>query len=405
MQILLSLLLSAAPVPPPSPTFQIDAAALDKSVDACSDFYQYACGGWEKKTEIPPDRPRWDLFTELLERNQAALKDILEADAKDGKASDNDPYAQKLGDFYATCMDEAKAENPQPLKDELKKVDAIKDGNSLASTVAALQMEGVAAFFDFDSDQDFKDSTQMIGEVNQGGIGLPDRDYYFKDDEKTASIRKLYVAHIGKMFTLAGLKDKTPADTVMKIETALAKASLTRVDLRDPYKVYHRIDKAGLVKASPHFAWAKFYEGTGVTSDALNVSEPEFFTALSDLADKTPLADLKTYLRWHVISRFFADQLGKAFVDEKFDFTSKALTGNKQILARWKRCVTATDAALGEALARPYIAKTFGANGKAESQALINGIEQAFGQNLAALTWMDDVTRKGAPRSSPKSST
>jgi endothelin-converting enzyme/putative endopeptidase len=400
MNIPFFLVLAAAPAPANAtvPAFTIDDTALDRSVNACDDFYQFACGTWEKKTEIPPDRARWERsFSEVLERNQAILKQILEEDAASPKPGPDDPYAQKLGDFYATCMDEAKAETASlaALQSELAKINAAKTPTELAKLIANLHFAGADVLFDFDSTPDAKKSTEMVAVVSQAGIGLPDRDYYFRDDAKSKEIRQLYTEHIGKMFTLAKLADKTPAATVLKVEGVLAKASLPRVDLRDPYKTYHRLERAGLEKLTPKFDWKTYFKTMAYTDQPMNVAEPEFFTAVNDVLTNTPLPELKTYLRWHLLDRSKA-QLGKAFVDEGFNFESHALSGAKQVLPRWKRCVTATDRAMGEALARPYVAHTFGAQGKADAQAEVATIEAAFARNLAQLAWMDEPTKKAA---------
>lgn len=386
---------TAAPV---VPNFSIDEGAIDRSVPACDDFYQFACGTWEKKTEIPPDRSRWGRsFSEILERNQAILKQILEQDAANPKATPDDPYAQKIGDFYGTCMDEAKAETASlaTLKSELAKIDRIKTPKDLAATTAALQLEGVDVLFAFDSEQDAKTSTLMIATVAQAGLGLPERDFYFRDDAKSKEIRQMYVDHIGRMFALAKLTDKAPATTIMGIETALAQGSLKRADLRDPNKTYHRLERDGLIKLAPKFEWGTFFSSMGYEQQPLDVSEPEFFTALNAVVTTTAMANLKTYLRWHLLDDSAA-QLGQSFVDEQFNFQAHAITGAKQLLPRWKRCVSATDRALGEALARPFVSRTFGSEGKAESRSEIATIEIAFARNLAQLTWMDEATKKAA---------
>jgi len=386
---------------PPGIDPGFDPTAIDHAANPCHDFYQFACGKWIERTPIPPDRPGWSRsFSEINERNQEKLKEILEAYAA-GKADPADVEARKVGDFYATCMDEAKAETEsrKTLDEQLARVDALKDAKGMAKLVADLHLAGVNAFFGFGQTQDFKDATQVIGEADQAGLGLPDRDYYFNTDEKSQEIRKLYVEHVAKMLELAGAKpaaSAAQAATVMEIETALAKGSMTRVDRRDPNKVYHRIERAGLQKKAPDFGWKQYFEALGTpTVTALNVAAPEFFVALSSVLKKKKLPDLKTYLRWHVIAAA-TPTLGQAFVDEDFHFSSTALTGAKQILPRWKRCATATNGALGEALAKPFVRETFGEDGKAKSVTMIKAIEGAFEGNLETLAWMDPATRQAA---------
>lgn len=386
----------AAPPPAPPP---VDLAALDRNVNPCDDFYAFACGGWIQKTEIPADRPGWFRgFSEIQERNQKLLREILDTAAA-GKL--DSPYADKLGTWFASCMDEAKLDKAslQTLAEETKAIDAIDGPPALARKVARLQKMGVDAFFHFASDQDFRDATQVIGSADQGGIGLPDRDYYLKDDAKSQEIRANYVKHVARMLELSGV----PADqaakqaaTVMEIETALAKASMSRVDRRDPYKIYHRIERKGLEGLAPTFDWNAYFDALGQPDlEKINVATPEFFSGWNEVLKNRPLADLQTYLRWQLLDAA-APGLSEPFVQQDFAFRSQNLTGEKEILPRWKRCVDSVDQAMGEALARPFVAATFGSKGKEMSQELVRGIEDAFQSNLGNLAWMDDATKAQA---------
>ncbi|MCA1825743.1 MAG: M13 family metallopeptidase [Myxococcales bacterium] len=382
-----------APAPPPA---GIDLSIIDPSVKPCDDFYRFACGKWLERTPIPEDRPLWGrAFSEILERNQALLKEIVEKDAR-GEGDPSDPYARKVGDFYATCMDEQKAETASfaTLQEELRKIDAVKDQKSLARETAELQKTGARAFFGFGSRQDFKDATQVIGAVDQSGLGLPDRDYYFKDDKKSVELRALYLDHIGKMLELTGIPDSAgKAKKIMDLETRLAKASMDRVSRRDPNKTYHRLDRPGLMKTAPRFDWNDYFATIGAPDvRAINVSVPDFFKALDGIVQD--LDDARTYLKWKAIEAD-ADALGDRFVRERFRF-NQALTGAKAILPRWKRCVVMTDRALGEALGRTFVTTTIGAEGKQLAKEMIQGIEKAFEANLATLDWMDDAAKKAS---------
>ena len=385
------------PAPPPPPVYTgIDEGNLDRAVNPCDDFYKFACGGWLARTEIPADRSRWGSFSVLDEQNLTVLRRTLEdlAAGKGGGAS-----GTKLGDFFAACMDEAAIEQGglAELKAELARLDGIKRPADLGPAVARLHLGNTNALFGFGSEQDFKDATQVIGAADQAGLGLPDRDYYVKDEGNFKQVRGQYREHVQKMLELAGVpaaEAQKGAATVLAVETRLAEASLTRSDRRDPAKIYHRLELAGLKQKAPRFPWDAYLKALGFpTIQAIDVKVPDFFVAVDKLLDKGRLGELKVYLRWHLIHTS-APHLGKAFVDESFRFYGQTLNGAKEIQPRWKRCVGWTKQSLGEALAQSYVEQTFSGESKGATLAMVQGIEQAMRDNLTALPWMDEATRK-----------
>ena len=387
-----------APSSMPAPIPAFDLSALDRAASPCQDFYQFACGGWLKTHPIPPDQSRWGRFNELAERNKAVLHDILEKAAAGPKS---DPVDQRLGDFYTACMDEGSAEKKgaDPLKDQLDAIDALKSTSDLPALLARLHSEGVDAAFDFGSDQDYKDATKVIGEVDQGGLGLPDRDYYFRTDPKSEKLRKQYVWHVAKIFGLLGDDPKTAvaeADTVMRLETELARVSMDRVSRRDPENTYHRMDAKELAKAAPGFDWNLYFVKTEAPeSPWLNVVSTGFAAGFSSQLAAQPLADWKTYLRWHAAASA-SMWLSSDFVAEGFDFGGKKLTGAKELKPRWKRCVELTDGALGHDLGRRYVDATFGPEGKTRTMELITALRDSLRTDLKGLDWMEAKTRKRA---------
>ena len=393
----------SAPPPPatesrPTPP-GVDPSAMNERANPCEDFYEYACGGWMKSTEIPADRPRWSRsFDAISERNENILRGILEASAA-GKAPEGTAFAQKLGDFYGACMDEARLEGALPeLKAKLSKVTGAKDLKGLAQQVGSLHALAIFPFFRFGSSTDLKDASQMIGEVDQGGLSLPDRDYYLRDDDKSKALRGLFVEHAKNLFVLLGDAPDVAAKNaaaVLEMETALAKASLSRVERRDPQKLYHRLERKGLKAEAPAFPWDVYFTAAGAKDvQAINVTHPPFFKELERLLKATPAATWKTYVTWQYLLSV-TPALPKAFQDERFRF-SQNLTGAKEEPARWKKCVRYTNAGLGEALARPFIAQTFGADGKATTQQMVVVLEQAFERDLDTLPWMDAATKAQA---------
>src|SRR5581483_4553636 len=378
-------------------SFDIDA--MDKAVDPCTDFFEYACGTWRKKNPIPPDQARWGRFNELAEYNRQVLHEILE------KAAANDPnrspVMQKIGDFYQSCMDEqaVNAKGSAPLKPALDRIAAIHDKAGLIDTIAYLQTQGVSALFNFRSNPDLHDASMEVANVQQGGLGLPDRDYYLAEDAKSVESREKYQAHVAKMLGFLGddpAVAKKEADAIMDIESKLAKASMERVKLRDPKNRDHKMKVAELQALAPNFQFQRFFEGTGAPKfEAVNVIAPDFFQQANAVLDSVPLEDWKTYLRWHLV-RSDAPVLSQPFVDENFEFYGKFLSGQQVLQARWKRCVQMTDNLLGEALGQPYVAETFGPENKQRMLHMVEALEGALSADIKDLPWMTPDTKKQA---------
>jgi putative endopeptidase len=376
-----------------------DTANLDKSCKPCDDFYRFAMGGWMKANPIPPEYSTWGSFTVLLDKNQQNLRGILEAATKaNAPAGSNE---RKIGDFYASCMDTAAidAADVKPIEEEMLRIAQMKGAVDLQAEIAHLQSIGVDAMFRFGSRQDAKDSTQVIATVVQGGLGLPDRDYYTRDDEKSKKLRDDYAKHVAKMFELAGdAADKLAAEaaTVLTIETKLAQASMSNVDRRDPNKTYHRMKLVELQTLTPEFSWEKYFAATGHAQfTETNVGQPDFFKTLDAQLTSTPLEDWKTYLRWQLLDTT-AVRLPERFVAEDFEFHGKLLRGAKEIQPRWKRCVTATDRNLGEALGQVYVEKYFPPEAKAKALEMVHNLIAALHEDLQTLPWMSPETRAQA---------
>ena len=380
------------PAPKPVPGFDVNA--LDQSVNACTDFYQFACGGWLAHNPVPADRARYGRFDELQERNQAALRGILEKAASSGAD-------RQIGDYYTACMDEKGIESMglRPVKATLDRITGLKSRSELAGEVARLHTQGVDVLFGFGSQQDFKDASKVIAGVDQAGLGLPDRDYYLKDEARFADVRKQYVPHVARMFELAGDTHDAAllgARSVLEVETALARASLDRVRRRDPANVYHLIRTSELGALTPAFAWDEYFSAVGAPPvTEINVSWPDFFKGVQSVVAGTDIGALKSYLRWQTLHSA-APLLPAAFVNENFAFYGKTLTGAKELRPRWKRCVQSVDAHLGEALGQRYVEVAFGADGKERMSKMVAALEGALQKDIRDLPWMTDPTRRQA---------
>ena len=371
---------------------------IDKTADPCVSFYQYSCGNWLKKAEIPADQTSWGSFTDLRERNTAIMRDILE------KVSSDDPSRnsidQKIGDFYGSCMDEkaVNAKGIDPLKPELDRIAAVKDKPALIAAIAHDHLLGANSFFDFGSSADLHNANMAIANLDQNGLSLPDRDYYIKDTPKMVEMRKHLVEYITQVLTLAGQSPQQAADSahiVLRIETALANAEMDRTLRRDPKNYDHKMDRNQAIALAPNLYLTQYFEDVGSPSfSSLNVRNPEFFQKLNGILDSESLEALKVYATWHVLS-LSAPWLSDPYVQANFQFRHN-LTGQAEIQPRWKRCVIATDNALGEALGQRYVELTFGADGKQRMLKMVLALEQALGEDIDGLTWMSAETKKQA---------
>ena len=372
---------------------------LDRSCKPCDDFYEFAMGGWMKANPIPPEYPSWGTFTQLRDNNLTAMRTILEAAVKaNAPAGSNE---QKIGDFYASCMDTTAIENAglKPIANDLAAIDGINDRKALDVEIARLQREGAGVVFRFSSGQDYKDSSKVIAQASQGGLGMPDRDYYFRDDDKSKQLRVDYVEHVTKMLELAGdahEKAAAEANTVMTIETALAKASRNRYEKRNPEKNNILKPHSEMKTLTPDWSWENYLQAIGAPKlEEVNVRQPEFFKEMNQELSSVPLADWKIYLRWHLLHAS-APGLPDKFVQENFDFYDRKLNGTKEILPRWKRCVQSTDRNLGEALGQVYVDRYFPPAAKARAKEMVNNLIAALREDIPTLSWMGPETRKEA---------
>lgn len=377
----------------------IDVANIDRSANACVDFNAFANGGWIRRNPIPAAFSRWGSFDELGERNQASLQAIL-TDVTNPRGRRLGMNERLVADFYTSCMDSVTAERQGaiPLAPVLRQIDAVSNQAQLQRQIARLHLQGVSAIFGFGAVQDAKNSESVIGGAFQGGLSLPNRDYYLKDDARFQQIRKDYLAHVRKMLEMTGVRPAAAArqaERVLALETEFARASMTNVELRDPVKTYNRRTRAELAALTPRFNWNRYFVNLGAPNTrAVDLQNPRFMQAVDSLLGAAPLADWKAYLRWRTI-KTYAGNLSSQFVNENFAFDSK-LSGARELLPRYKRCTRATDAGLRDGLGRIYVEKNFTPEAKARALEMINRLADVYRERINALTWMSPATRQQA---------
>jgi putative endopeptidase len=401
-RIILAALLTVAPAVAFSQTTAgkpLDVSNMDTTCRACDDFFEYANGGWLKRTTIPASYTSYGSFNTLADKNNDVLREILETAARDKNAKQGTP-TQKLGAYYATCMDSAAADNAgiTPVAADLKAINKLTSAGQIVPVVARLHVASTPALFGLGAAPDAKKSTEVIASLRQGGLTLPDREYYTKTDDRSVKLRQDYVEHVAKTFTLAGesaAQAERDAQAVMEIETALASASMSRVAMRDPNAVYHRMTFDSLQKLTPRIDWKSYLAARGVSRNApVNVAQPDFIIAVNDMLRSMPLSSWKAYLRWHVLDDA-APWLGRTMNAESFRFGA-LISGAKEQQPRWKRCLAVTNASLGELLGQAYVEKTFTPEAKERALKMVENLQAALRERLTTLSWMSDSTRAQA---------
>lgn len=378
----------------------LDAQVIDKSADPCTNFFQYACGNFSKLYPIPADMPGFGTGAMVFNHTEYVLHALLDKYASDNPS--RTPNEQKIGDFYASCMDTnaIHAAGLKPLQPELDRVGALKDKKELTPLLAHFQLINVNAFFNYGEQQDFKDARKQIAVADQGGLGLPEKDYYLRPGAAAEKTRQQYVQHVTNMLKLMGEPEEkaaSDAQKIMALETSLAKVSMDITSQRDPKNVYHPMPASQLAGLTPEIAWQEFFERTGTPAFTdLNVTNPEFFQGLNSLLQSTDLETIKTYLRWQLVQGTPSYALPEAMDEETFDFYGRDLSGQPQQRARWKRCVQATNGAMGEALGEVYVKENFSPESKARTMQMVHDIEAAMGQDLETLDWMSPETKAKA---------
>lgn len=384
----------SGPTKEPVRPLSFDLNSIDKTADPCTDFYQYSCGNWVKNNPIPSDQSRWTRFNELAEHNNYLLYQELKTAAEAPKT----PLQKKYGDYFAACMNEDHANQlgAKPLQPVLKTIETLSDKKQLAALDVELQDHfGESAFFAVGVTQDQKDSTRQILATGQGGLTLPDREYYLAQDERSRKLLDQYVDHVTRMFVLLGdTRDQAviEAHSVLTIETALAQGSMARVDLRDPAKRYHIMTLTQVQDLSPNFNWQQLLTGLHLPVPTLNVASPTYVQAVNQVIATEDLPAIKSYLRWHALHTA-APLLSQPFVDENFAFFQSTLNGQKEQTSRWKRCTRMTDMALGEAVGQDWVRQNFPPDAKANMEKLVAALERALAEDIRQLDWMGDATK------------